>query len=260
MAISTRVSDVAIPLDATPPCKILEWDTQFWGFTIGTVVGDSLTPERVRSIDMWARQHNVRCVYLLARSTDTITQELAGAALFDLVDTRRTFECPVNRGLGPAAVRTDVRIRLSQPDDVPVLEQIARSSFTSSRFYFDTHFPRVRCGDLYAQWIRQDCQTKACAVFVADDEREVLGFVSCRAGSDERDGQIELIAVRAAARGHGVGEAFVMRALEYFACCDKPMVQVVTQARNEAAMRLYTRCGFKASDTHLRYHKWYSAG
>jgi hypothetical protein len=31
----------------------------------------------------------------------------------------------------------------------------------------------------------------------------------------------------------------------------------VTQARNAASLRLYTRCGFAGTDAGLYYHKWY---
>src|SRR5437879_1676234 len=76
-------------------CRLLDWDTNFWGFRVATVIGERLAPERVERIDRWCSEQEVRCLYFLADPADPYTAEVANGAGFQPVDVRSTFACPI---------------------------------------------------------------------------------------------------------------------------------------------------------------------
>src|SRR3990172_5714200 len=112
------------------PCELLEWDTDFFGFRVARVRGETLTPERARPIDAWCRQAGVRCLYFLSRADDPDTTRLAEDHHFRLVDMRVTFARSVANGSQLPGDRPDnhALVRPAQPNDLRVLQDIARHS------------------------------------------------------------------------------------------------------------------------------------
>jgi dTDP-4-amino-4,6-dideoxy-D-galactose acyltransferase len=240
------------------PCKVLEWDTAFFGFRVARVRGDVLTEEMVRQIDAWCRQAGVRCLYFLARADDANTTRLAEDDDFRLVDIRMTyrFTGAVQGTKGPA--NRGAVVRHACPEDIHSLQSIARESYYYTRFYFDANFPRRLCRLLYETWIKRSCEGYADAVLVAELDGVSVGYLSCHLGDEPHSGRIGLVGVSSQARGQGVGQALVFSALEWFLKREVQEVLVVTQGRNRAAQRLYQRCGFLTQTVQLWYHKWYT--
>jgi dTDP-4-amino-4,6-dideoxy-D-galactose acyltransferase len=241
------------------PCEMLEWDTTFFGFRIARVRGDVLTQERVQQIDTWCRQAGVRCLYFLSRADDANTTRLAEDNGFRLVDFRMTFGYRA-----PGAIRGNktqasytAAVRRARPEDAHSLQGIARESYSDTRFYFDTNFPRHLCDLLYETWIERSCEGYADAVLVAELAGVPIGHISCHLDEVSRAGSIGLVGVSSQARGRGVGQTLVFSALEWFLTQGAREVLVVTQGRNCAAQRLYQRCGFLTRTVKLWYHKWY---
>lgn len=228
------------------PCRILAWDTDFFGFRVARVVGDSLTPETVREIDGWSEAHGIRCLYFLARADDPATTQLAEDHGFHLIDVRMTF-----RHAGESAPAAGVR--LVRPEDVSALEAISRECYHDSRFYYDRNFPRSLCTALYETWIRRSCEGQADAVLVAELDAAPVGYVTCHL---ERS-SIGLVGVSNRTRGGGTGRALVNSALAWFHAHSVREVFVATQGRNHVAQRFYQRCGFLTHAVQLWYHKWY---
>ena len=59
------------------PCELLPWDTQFFGVSIARVRGNVLTSTMADSIERWCGDHEIQCLYFLARSDDAMTVKLA---------------------------------------------------------------------------------------------------------------------------------------------------------------------------------------
>jgi ribosomal protein S18 acetylase RimI-like enzyme len=232
-------------------CKLLPWDSEFFGFNVARVTTDRLrSQEHVCEIFDWCRGHEVTVAYFLAVPDDAQTVVLAEAHGFFLADIRLTLRWSEE-------IRQEVApVRLAQREDRPVLEAMARGMYIDSRFYFDPGFPRDRCDDLYATWIRCSCEDYADAVLVTDYEGAVAGYATCHLEEDGR-GEIGLVGVAEKARGMGIGKGIVNAALDWFAAQGIETVDVVTQGRNIAAQRLYQRCGFMTHTVQLWYHKWF---
>lgn len=254
-----RLTDITAGQDP-PPCQILPWDTEFFGFRIARVETERLTRAWVEQIETWCRENEVQCLYLLAAADDAQTVELAEENAFHLVDVRVTLLYRAPGQVNASQFRTagNLAVRPADPADVPALCQIARVSHRNSRFFFDPGFPRRRSEQLYETWITKSCQGYADIVYIAESEAVPVGYVSCHLDSETGTGRIGLTAVSGETRGKGVGQELVLQALDWFLAQGVQEVTVVTQARNCAAQRLYQRCGFLTHTVQLWYHKWYS--
>ncbi len=237
-------------------CELLPWDTGFFGCRIARVSGDSLDQPKAEAIEQWCAENSVAGLYFLARSDDpgtTLTAETHG---YSLTDIRVTFErvlapempVPVHHG-------SEAAVRPVHPDDLPILQDIARSSHERTRFSNDPHFAPERVRAFYARWLELECQGRAEKVFVAvSPNQDPVGYISChRSGSSA---EIGLVGVAPGYRGNGLGYKLVLSALSWFEGEHAKDVTVVTQGSNKAAQRLYQRCGFLTKSVQLWYHKW----
>lgn len=241
------------PTAAEACCRFLDWDSQFFGRRIGSVRLHQLSTAALVEIDAWCKTQQIDCLYFLADFQDSETIRLAEKGLFTLVDIRLTLVSNLS-GSAEAPPATS-GIRLSRQQDIPALRRIARSSHTSSRFYFDPNFPRECCVALYETWIEKSCCGYADAVFVPEVEGQPVGYISCHLRPDHT-GNIGLMGLAAEVRGNDVGTALVRAAQSWFLARNVKQVTVVTQGRNVAAQHLYQRCGFCTQSLQLWYHRW----
>jgi dTDP-4-amino-4,6-dideoxy-D-galactose acyltransferase len=241
--------------DAGAACRLLEWDSRFFGLRIARAEPPALQCDAGRAVERWCDLHCVDCVYLLADVQDQATIDLTQSQGFRLVDIRMTLEAK-----GPPAVRRTLdpahcNIRVAEERDMESLKAIARQSHRDSRFYADGHFDRRRCDDMYEAWIAKSCGGWAERVVVAEVEGSPVGYVTCHVHTPG-EGQIGLVAVDSTGRGRGTGLAMIDEALHWFADHHVTTVSVVTQGRNPRALRFYQRAGFTLTLMQLWYHRW----
>jgi dTDP-4-amino-4,6-dideoxy-D-galactose acyltransferase len=237
------------------PCRLLDWDSEHFGFPVAEVSGDVFSPELAAGVDSWCREHEVACVYLLVRSDDAETARSAGAAGYREVDMRVTLERTRSRPLPRLSTAAAPTLRDAQPADREGLCAIARTSHRATRFYFDGNFPAGLCDALYERWIMSCVEDSEHEVLVAEAGSGPAGYAATRLRSDI--GQIVLFAVSESARGSGVGGELLGGALRRLEAEGARTTFVVTQARNAAALRLYERFGFRVSSTEVWLHKWF---
>jgi dTDP-4-amino-4,6-dideoxy-D-galactose acyltransferase len=236
-------------------CRVLDWDSRFFGFRVARVLVRSLDPESLVAIRRWCESEAIRCLYFLAGSSDMPSVRLAAADGYDLVDLRVTLEAALD-GRVPAAPPEQVRIEPAQSADLDALRAIARTSHRDSRFYADPRFDRDRCDRLYETWIEKSLRDTAGVVLVPRCDGDVAGYLACRA-ADDGAGEFTLVAVAAAFQRQRLGHALVRAGLEWLGRRGLTNVRVVTQGRNVAAQRLYQSCGFVTRCVELWYHRWF---
>ena len=243
---------------ASDICRRLEWDSEFWGFGCARVEGPQLRKDQMPAIEGWCHANNIAFLQYLAPADDTGSARAAEEGGFHLVDERVTLACRITAD-SPDVREPGIELRPSRMEDVSGLEAIARISHADSRYYSDPGFPRAGCDDLYSTWIRRSLEGAiADIVLVPVIDGEPAGYVTCKRDAEPaKTGWIGLVGVGPKARGRGVGGALVRRAIDWFREAGVEEALVVTQGRNEAAQRLYERCGFLARDTALWYHKWF---
>ena len=242
-------------------CELLPWDTEFFGFRIARVHGDTLTPEKAARVEDWCGRNRIQGLYFLSRSDDPATIRAAEQHGFQLMDIRLTFEIALDSQPAPmCALRSDSAcIRVSRSADVPALRAVAGVAHRDSRFFADPHFSPEQAEGLYSTWITLDCEGRAAIVFVAALPNDVvMGYISCHVDPRSQEGWIGLIGVDASVRGRGIGQSLVDAALHWFREQGVKIVTVVTQGRNRAGHRLYQKRGFLTRNLEFWYHKWYS--
>jgi ribosomal protein S18 acetylase RimI-like enzyme len=156
---------------------------------------------------------------------------------FRLVDTSVTLE----RAVAMPAV-PDARVRAATPEDRESVMAIARSSFRWSRFHLDPLIPSELADEIKAQWagnfftgLRGD------HMLVAEAGGTVAGFLQLLRAPDGAV-VIDLIAVKEAERGRGLGGAMIRNAERLL---PGGRMRVGTQVANAASLRFYESLGFR---------------
>ncbi len=150
----------------------------------------------------------------------------------------------------------DIQIRPVRDSDAEVLEDIRRAAFepvfASFRALLGDEIYELaqakedaRQGDL----LRGLLADSKWAVFVAETDAGVIGFVSVKVDADTRVGEIGLNAVHPAHAGRGVGTALYEHALDHMRRNGARVATVATggDASHAAARRAYEKAGFHAS-------------
>jgi dTDP-4-amino-4,6-dideoxy-D-galactose acyltransferase len=235
-------------------CDYLDWDSEFFGQRIARVAPTRLNAEMMRDVLRWCEENSIDCLYFLADAADKQSAVLAADNGFHFMDVRVTYERPL---VGEKGWREKAaEVRLSVPEDVPILSSIARIGHRDSRFYFDPGFSESACDALYGTWIEKSCRGYADAVLVAEFEGRPAGYISLHL-KDGNKGQIGLVGVSADARGHGLGKKLINESLRWFVERGVANVTVVTQGRNLAAQRIYQKSGFLLTSVEVWYHRWF---
>lgn len=230
--------------------QALDWDSDYFGFPIGRV--SPASPADLEPAVAAADADRVRCLYLLCPADDDETLHAAIGLGFRPYDVR----IELGRAL-EAAPAAAPDVRAARLDDVPELERIVRERLVGTRFWVDPGFPHDRVAELYVQWLRRGLETPT--------ERRTLvagaaeGVVICRLDVAAGLGTIELVAVAGAAEGRGVGSRLLAAADAVFADAGLTRVEVVTQARNVGAQRLYQRHGYRTERVGWWLHRWSAA-
>jgi len=238
--------------------KVLDWDSNFFGFAIGQVLVSRLDEANMVALLSQARRLGLRCLYFQADPNDALSVRLAERYGFHLVDVRIVLEHPFTDRPAPVPrypISPLIEIGGPRPADTRVLEDIAVEIGHTSRFCFDQGFPRDACPRLYRAWLARALQHETHVVLVARISDEPVGLIACNQ-KDNATGAIELAGVREGMRGRGVGTALVQAALDWFQRQGASRAEVTTQARNVPAQRLYQQMGFFTRRMSLYYHKW----
>jgi dTDP-4-amino-4,6-dideoxy-D-galactose acyltransferase len=237
-----------------PRCRVLGWDTKFWGQRIARLDETSVTPASLRAIDAWCADNRVACVFLLVAAYDRVSTRAAEQAGFFFTDVRMTFRASV-ADRQSLALRQG--LRFARSGDRGRLAELARESHASTRFFHDPNFDDERCRDLYGQWMLSSLDGAADAVIVAEADGKAVGYVTCEFDTGEDSGRIGLIAVEPSSQGRGLGSALCEAALDWFAAEGALSVEIVTQGSNVSAQRVFQASGARTVSTELWFHKWY---
>jgi ribosomal protein S18 acetylase RimI-like enzyme len=242
---------------ADPPRALevhgLDFDTRLFGAKLGAITRASDVPPSAQDLRATlAQAKSDGYAHLIFRANaediDSIwAAEQAGMKLVDIgVDS--TFDLaktPVPEQ--PAAPL----VREAKPEDLKPLQDLAAVAFTRSRFVVDPFFSADANELLHRTWVKNLFGGLAQAIFVAEVDGEVAGFVSNSV--HEHEARIPLIATNARVRRMGVGKALIARALWWSKTQGVPNAHVKTQAHNYPALALYHRAGYVVSRTELTF-------
>lgn len=104
-----------------------------------------------------------------------------------------------------------------------------------------------------ARHVDEDVAANSAGVFVADEDGQVLGFVSTRLDYESGKGRIPNLAVDAKMQGRGIGRQLIEHALNYFRKEGMSFVMIETMANNSVGQHLYPACGFVEVGRQIHY-------
>jgi dTDP-4-amino-4,6-dideoxy-D-galactose acyltransferase len=236
--------------------RILEWDSDFFGFGVGRILPSRLTSDELKATLESMRNENVTLVYWPSDPEDPGSQEAARRHGGFLADRKITYVVDLERISDQLAEEKNKAIReYTDSGTNDELDALAIQSGIYSRYKVDPNIGNALYEKLYKLWILGSVNgTLAEKVFVFMDEEKIAGMVTV--GMKNGRGEIGLIAVHESMRGRSVGVHLTRAAQKWAIAKGRRHAQVVTQGNNPAACRLYEKCGYHVESTVNYYHIW----
>jgi dTDP-4-amino-4,6-dideoxy-D-galactose acyltransferase len=238
--------------------KILDWDSNFFGFTVSRILPHRITANKLTETIEKMKKEGVTLAYWASDPEDKESQSCAQSINAFLADRKVTYvisseEIQANdRGFAKIEALVE-----EYPDVVPTAEllDLALQAGEFSRFKIDPRISEDRFVELYTLWIRRSVAREiADAVFVIRREGKIAGMVTVGEKAGRAD--IGLIAVDASLRGQSAGTALVKTAQQWGVKKGYSAAQVVTQGDNLPACRFYEKCGYRVDKVENIYHLW----
>lgn len=235
---------------------LLDWDSEFFGFGVAKIIPSTLDADRLSEILEDLRRQNVSLVYWASDSDSRESQIAGNSAGGLLVDRKITYVLDLETLDKHSFGQAGIVEAYAAPTASEKLEDLAIQSGAYSRFRADPRIPSEQFEELYRIWIRRSVTGEiANAVLVINGESDtVCGMITL--GERRGRGDIGLVAVETSSRGRGYGRLLVEAALHFFSSQGYRHSQVVTQADNEPACRLYEAVGYRVETRENLFHFW----
>jgi len=238
--------------------KILNFDTELFGFKTGIYTKHTLSREQIREIIKECKDKKIKCLYLMLDINDFNTINTAIEYNFTYSDIRVIFENNIFSFENKSEIIRGYKVNNKvESKDVPYIIALGKYLSKKSRFYFDKNFPKKLAEKIYTEWILNSVYRR-----VADEAyiaREIktnnpVGIITCK--NRKKYGEIELIAVDKNHLGKRVGSLLMNYAFRYFKNNFYSKIRVKTQAKNIPALRFYQKNSFYIYKILLYFHLW----
>ncbi len=238
----------------------LEWDSEHFGFPVACLTASDLDEAGVaRSLEA-AIDAGFRLIYWTTGADRMLPEPLLATYGGLLADRRAVFELSDLSMIRQVSSERSVSgwriVEHERGPASPRLVELAISAGEDSRFNRDKRIPRDLFEGLYEIWIQRSTRGElADAVLVAETaEGKPIGLITI--AMPDGSGKLGLLAVAEEARGRGVGSRLMESAHRWMATRYVPRAWLITQLRNQAACRLFSRMGYKLAELANVYHFW----
>jgi ribosomal protein S18 acetylase RimI-like enzyme len=141
-------------------------------------------------------------------------------------------------------------IRSYRPSDLEALRSLTQEAFqgVSIDHNIETLFGTIAGHDWRwrkARHIDEDVAANAKGVFVAEEDGQIIGYITTRVDHEAGIGQIPNLAVADRARNRGLGRQLIEHVLEYFRALGLTHAKIETLEQNPIGRHLYPACGFR---------------
>lgn len=229
--------------------EILKWDTAFFGFPVAKIDGNGLSEQDLRE-RLSALKNKAKLVYYASPNkleAKTLLREFNGL----LVDEKTTFFKEAQTYTKIDANITEYKEEMNFKD----LLSLGIESGVYSRFKIDANIGANKYEELYKTWVINSVNHKlADKVYVYILDNQIAGMITLGIKNNKTD--IGIVAVKANARGKGIGKALLTSADVFSNKHRLSAIQVVTQGINAPAMALYKSGGYNVGTIAYFYHFW----
>ena len=151
-----------------------------------------------------------------------------------------------------------ISIRPFRPEDLPRLQEITVNSFEAVSIdrNIEQNFGFVSgkdWKDRKARDVAVDCELQPDGVFVAEENGQVVGYITTRLDRYTGIGRIPNLAVDEPCRGRGCGSTLIHHAVKWMRGQGMAMAKIETLAQNDGGQALYPRCGFREVARQIHY-------
>ena len=238
--------------------QILEWDSNFFGFTVARILQKKIGIQDLRRVLNELKTHNVTVAYWAIDNRDLESRIAAESLDGFLADQKITYAIQLDGKKTAFKSYGDVEVYQRKEPCVD-LERLSIQSGEYSRFNVDPNFSRRQFENLYKIWIKKSTdQTVGGSVLVFRDDNSIIGMIAI--GHHDDVGQIHLIAVDENYRGKKIGSALIDAAHRTFWERGNKTARVITQKKNFPACRLYEKWGYQIEKIEYFYHFWLKNG
>ncbi len=233
--------------------KILEWDSDYFGFGVASITAENCPFDKLTKILSELKRKNIRLVYWASDHDNPANCEAAKKADGVLCDKKTVYHRAIDKFVYNEALNNITEYTLDVPSEE--LIELAILSGEFSRFKTDKNITGDQFEGLYKQWIINSVKKKAAdAVFVCYLDNKVTAMITVQ--KINKTGQIGLIAVDKVMQGKNLGTELVNKTLWWSKQQLCNSARVVTQLDNKPACRLYEKCGYKIEKIHDFFHFW----
>ena len=129
----------------------LDWDSEFFGVSIGKADLDGATPESLAALDAEARAAGIQCLYGLHDPTDPLLSGVVQAGGWLLVEMLSRFQIDPD---DPVHLDdTGCTVRRGTPEDLPALRASVLTMAPWSRYAVDPHFGVEAAERMHLAWV-----------------------------------------------------------------------------------------------------------
>ncbi len=148
--------------------------------------------------------------------------------------------------------------RQYRPEDLPAIKQITVEAFggVSIDRNIQEHFGTIGGHDWKwrkARHIDEDLERPEAAIFVAEVEARVAGYITTWIDRAAGVGWIPNLAVEATLRGQGIGRQLIQQALDHFRRQGVAAARIETLEQNPVGQQLYPSLGFREVARQIHY-------
>ncbi|MBF0225758.1 MAG: GNAT family N-acetyltransferase [Desulfobacterales bacterium] len=230
--------------------KILEWDTNFFGFKVAQIIPPILDTEQLQAVLACLRNKSVKLAYFPSEKDMSIKFDSNIASC--LVDEKTTFIIGIkNIEFTNTSIVNPYNSNILNKD----LMSLAIQSGEYSRFCIDVNIPKPKFVELYTIWMERSIKKEiADEVLVIKEGSKIVGMITL--GNTNGRANIGLIAVDKNFRGRHYGQELIIAAKMWSNKNGYEYCQVVTQGKNIPACNFYKKCGFYIEKIEYYYHFW----
>ncbi len=197
------------------------------------------------------KEHGIRFLSLRLPEEDRTALHAAESVGFKVLESYLSFTRPTNNPLP-----IDDRVRVARLEEMESVAELASRAFRYNRFMSDSLIPDNLARHSRAEWVRNSFKGRAEAIYVAEDNGHLAGFLLLKSKADragKKVGVIDLIAVDADFSGKGLGIGLVAAAIHHYRQT-ADYIEVGTQAKNIPAVNLYIKSGFHIMKSEFTLH------
>lgn len=226
----------------------LAWDSEFFGTPIGSVALDGADEASLRAVEEEARAAGIACLYGRLDPADAPATLLVQRHGWRFVEAATTFDLRLDEPVIPRP--EGVEFRPGTPDDIPRVAPIADAMAAWSRYAVDPRFGLEAARRLQAAWLERAAraETGQHSLVVAEEGGEITAFI----GRVHEPPRVD--AVGTTRRGSGAARHLIQTAREWAGAV--PLLGGPIAARNVAALRYVSHCGYRVCRVEYLYHRW----